>query len=113
MEFTVQQIAQLVSGAVQGDGSLKINMLAKIQDAKSGQIAFLSNPKYEQFIYTTQASAVIVGKDFQAKKDITATLIIVDNPYSSFTRLLEEYHKMITFQKVGIEEPSFIGASST
>jgi UDP-3-O-[3-hydroxymyristoyl] glucosamine N-acyltransferase len=109
MEFTVQQIAQLVGGEVKGDGALKINMLAKIQDAKSGQIAFLSNPKYEQFIYTTQASAVIVGKDFQAKKDIAATLIIVDNPYSSFTRLLEEYHKMMNFQKVGIEQPSFIG----
>lgn len=109
MEFTVQQIALLVGGSVKGDGSLKINMLAKIQDAKPGQIAFLSNPKYEQFIYSTQASAVIVGKDFQAKKDIASTLIIVDNPYSSFTRLLEEYHKMMNFQKVGVEQPSFIG----
>lgn len=112
MEFTVQQIALLVGGAVKGDGSLKINMLAKIQDAKPGQIAFLSNPKYEQFIYSTQASAVIVGKDFQAKKDISATLIVVDNPYSSFTRLLEEYHKMMNFQKVGVEQPSFIGNNS-
>lgn len=109
MQFTVQQIAQLLGGNIQGDGSLKITMLAKIQDAKPGQIAFLSNPKYEQFIYTTQASAVIVGKDFQAKKDITSTLIIVENPYSSFTRLLEEYHKMLNFQKVGVEQPSFIG----
>lgn len=113
MEFTVQQIAQLVGGSVKGDGALKINMLAKIQDAKPGQVAFLSNPKYEQFIYSTQASAVIVGKDFQAKKEIASTLIIVDNPYSSFTRLLEEYHKMMNYQKVGVEEPSFIGANST
>lgn len=112
MEFTVQQIALLVSGSVKGDGSLKINMLAKIQDAKPGQIAFLSNPKYEQFIYTTQASAVIVGKDFQPKKEIASTLIVVDNPYSSFTRLLEEYHKMMNFQKVGVEQPSFMGENS-
>lgn len=112
MQFTVQQIAQLLGGKIEGDGSLKITMLAKIQDAKPGQIAFLSNPKYEQFIYTTQASAVIVGKDFQAKKEIASTLIVVDNPYSSFTRLLEEYHKMINFQKVGIEQPSFIGENS-
>lgn len=112
MQFTVQQIAQLLGGSIKGDGSLKITMLAKIQDAKPGQIAFLSNPKYEQFIYTTQASAVIVGKDFQAKKDIAATLIVVENPYSSFTRLLEEYHKMLNFQKVGIEQPCFIGNGS-
>ena len=112
MEFTIQQIAQLVGGAVKGNSTAKITMLAKIQDAKPGQIAFLSNPKYEQFIYTTQASAVIVGKDFQPKKDIHLTLIVVDDPYSSFTRLLEEYHKMMNFQKVGIEQPSFIGENS-
>ena len=109
MEFTVQQIAQLLGGKVQGDASLKINMLAKIQDAKPGQIAFLSNPKYEQYIYTTQASAVIVNKDFEARKNIQSTLILVDNPYSSFTRLLEEYHKMMSFQKTGVEQPSFLG----
>jgi len=69
MEFTINQIAGMLKGEVQGDGHLKINMLGKIQDAKQGQIAFLANPKYEQFIYSTQASAVIVRKDFQAKKD--------------------------------------------
>jgi UDP-3-O-[3-hydroxymyristoyl] glucosamine N-acyltransferase len=87
-------------------------MLAKIQDAKKGQISFLSNPKYEQYIYTTQASAVIVKKDFAPKKEITTTLILVEDPYTSFTALLEEYHKMITFQKSGVEQPSFIGENS-
>ncbi len=108
MEFTINQIAGMLKGEVQGDGHLKINMLGKIQDAKQGQIAFLANPKYEQFIYSTQASAVIVRKDFQAKKDIITTLILVDDPYISFTLLLEEYHKAINFQKSGVEEPSFI-----
>ena len=113
MEFTVKQIAAMLGGQVKGDADAKINMLAKIQDAKPGQIAFLANPKYEQFIYTTRASAVIVKKDFQAKKEIAATLILVDDPYSSFTALLEEYHKMLNFQKSGIEEPSFIGNGSS
>jgi|MCU0419111.1 UDP-3-O-[3-hydroxymyristoyl] glucosamine N-acyltransferase len=84
-------------------------MLGKIQDAKPGHIAFLSNPKYEQYLYTTQATAVIVKKDFVAKKEVTTTLILVDDPYSSFTVLLEEYHKLISFQKNGVEEPSAIG----
>jgi UDP-3-O-[3-hydroxymyristoyl] glucosamine N-acyltransferase len=113
MEFTVSQIASLLGGEVKGNGGEKINMLAKIQDAKKGQIAFLSNPKYENFIYTTQASAVIVSKEFKPRKEVQATLILVDNPYSSFTTLLEEYHKAISFQKTGIEEPSFIGSNST
>lgn len=113
MEFTVRQIASLLGGEVKGNGDDKINMLAKIQDAKKGQIAFLSNPKYENFIYTTQASAVIVSKDFKPRKEIHSSLILVDNPYSSFTALLEEYHKAVSFQKSGVEEPSFIGNNST
>lgn len=113
MEFTVNQIAGLLGGKVQGDGNEKINMLAKIQDAKKGQIAFLSNPKYEQFIYTTNATAVIVKNDFVPKKDLACALILVQDPYSSFTALLEEYHKLISFQKTGVEQPSFIGEKST
>lgn len=113
MEFTIQQIAVMLGGEVQGDGTQKINMLAKIQDAKKGQIAFLSNPKYEQYLYTTQASAVIIKKDFQPRKEILATLLLVDDPYSSFTVLLEEYHKLVSFKKEGVEEPSFIGQNCT
>jgi UDP-3-O-[3-hydroxymyristoyl] glucosamine N-acyltransferase len=109
MEFTVSQIAGMLGGQVSGDGNQPIVMLAKIQDAKKGQIAFLSNPKYEQFIYTTQASAVIVKKDFQPKREITPALILVEDPYISFTTLLEEYHKLVSFQKTGVEQPSFIG----
>ncbi|HYI78731.1 MAG TPA: LpxD N-terminal domain-containing protein, partial [Chryseolinea sp.] len=56
MEFSVNQIAVMLGGEVKGDGNEKIKMLAKIQDAKKGQIAFLSNPKYEQYIYSTQAT---------------------------------------------------------
>jgi UDP-3-O-[3-hydroxymyristoyl] glucosamine N-acyltransferase len=113
MEFTIEQIAAMLGGQVQGNKLAKINMLAKIQDAKPGQIAFLSNPKYEQYIYSTQASAVIVKKDFVPKKELQTTLILVEDAYSSFTVLLEEYHKMISFQKVGVEEPCFLGNGST
>jgi UDP-3-O-[3-hydroxymyristoyl] glucosamine N-acyltransferase len=113
MEFTVSQIAAMLGGEVKGNGADKVKMLAKIQDAKPGQIAFLSNPKYEQYIYTTQASAVIVKKDFTPKKEITSSLILVDDPYISFTLLLEEYHKLVSFQKSGIEQPSYVGENTT
>ncbi|MCB0488721.1 MAG: UDP-3-O-(3-hydroxymyristoyl)glucosamine N-acyltransferase [Cyclobacteriaceae bacterium] len=113
MEFTIRQIAVMLGGDVKGDDGSKINMLAKIQDAKPGQIAFLSNPKYEHFIYETKASAVIVKRGFAPKKEIVSSLILVDDPYSSFTVLLEEYHKLISFQKAGVEEPCFIGSDCT
>ncbi|QSE99098.1 UDP-3-O-(3-hydroxymyristoyl)glucosamine N-acyltransferase [Fulvivirga lutea] len=112
MEFTVSQIAELLGGKVEGNGEAKIKMLGKIQEAKSGEISFLSNPKYEPHIYETNASAVIVKKGFSPKKKLNTSLILVDDPYSSFTVLLEEYHKFISFQKSGIEEPSFLGTNS-
>lgn len=109
MEFTIRQISNMLNGQVKGDGDAKITMLAKIQDAKAGQVAFLANPKYEPYIYSTAATAVIVRKDFQAKKEIKSSLILVDDPYSSFTTLLEEYHRLLSFQKTGVEQPSYIG----
>lgn len=68
MEFTIKQIAQLLNGEVRGNDSLKINHLAKIEEGKEGSISFLSNPKYESFLYTTASSAVIISQDFEPKK---------------------------------------------
>jgi len=113
MVFTLRQIANLIQGDVLGDADISINMLAKIQDAKSGQLTFLSNLKYEHYIYTTQASAVIVQKNFKPKSNISAVLILVEDPYSSFARLLDEYLKLVNFNKVGIESPSYIGKDTT
>lgn len=112
MEFKVEQIAAMVGGEIEGDGEKIINRIEKIQDAKKGSISFLSNPKYENYIYTTNASAVLVNKSFAPKNKINCTLIRVDDAYNSFTALLEEYSKIISFQKTGIEQPSYIGADS-
>ena len=113
MEFTIDQVAGMLGGEVRGNGKETVNMLAKIQEARKGQITFLSNPKYEQFIYTTQASAVIVNRDFVARKPVASNLILVEDAYISFTALLEEYHKLMSFQKTGIEQPSFAGENIT
>lgn len=107
MELTVEQVAGLLEGQVEGDGSQKVNRLEKIEEATPGSIAFLANPKYTEYIYTTAASAVIVNNDFQPEKDIAAALIRVENAYASFAKLLEEYEKMTRKVKVGIEQPSF------
>lgn len=108
MELTVREIAQLLGGEVEGRDDLKVNTIAKIEEATAGAISFLANPKYEVHIYTTQATAVIINKTFNAKKDIAATLIRVEDAYSAFSTLLSAYQQYTQEQKKGIEQPSFI-----
>ncbi|RIV27055.1 UDP-3-O-(3-hydroxymyristoyl)glucosamine N-acyltransferase [Fibrisoma montanum] len=109
MEFTVKQIATLLGGEVEGNDALTISKLAKIEEGRPGDISFLSNLKYEPHLYTTQASAVIVDRSFQPKKPVSAALIFVENSYSAFTRLLEEYHQRLNYARVGVEQPSYAG----
>ena len=108
MKFTVKQVAQLLGGSVEGNETEEVFTLSKIEEGKKGSISFLSNLKYEPHLYHTGASAVIVAKDFQPKSPVKPALIRVQDPYTSFTVLLEEYHKMVSFQKTGVEEPCFI-----
>jgi UDP-3-O-[3-hydroxymyristoyl] glucosamine N-acyltransferase len=113
MKISVEQIAFLISGIVDGDPTATIHTAGKIENANKGEIAFYSNPKYEEYIYSTNATAVIVQHNFKPKKPINTTLIRVDDPYSAFSKLLEEYQKMIKEEKIGVEEPSFVGNGTT
>ena len=113
MEFTVNQIAAILGGSVEGNGDLSITTVAKIEEAGPNALAFLSNPKYEKHIYSTKAGVVLVSNIFTPEKPIKVTLIRVEDPYLSFTSLLEEYARMLSFQKEGIEEPAYISSSAT
>lgn len=112
MELTIDQVAQLIGGQVEGDGTVALNRLEKIEEATEGSIAFIANLKYTEYIYTTGASAVIVGNDFVPNKAILTTLIKVEDPYSAFGALLAEYEKLLKVSKSGIENPSFQSDSS-
>jgi UDP-3-O-[3-hydroxymyristoyl] glucosamine N-acyltransferase len=113
MEFSLAQIAQLIGGKVEGDSTLKVSRLDKIQDGLPGGISFLSNEKYESFIYDTKATAVIVSENFEPQKPLSTNLIRVKNAYEGFTLLLEAYAMMLQSSKSGKEEPSFFDESST
>ncbi|WP_025764988.1 UDP-3-O-(3-hydroxymyristoyl)glucosamine N-acyltransferase [Dyadobacter tibetensis] len=113
MKFTVSEIAKMLDGKVVGDETITINSAAKIEEGHPGSISFLANSKYETHLYGTKSSAVIVNKDFTPKSEVSTTLIYVDNAYSAFTILLEEYQKRISGAKMGIEQPSFFGEGST
>ncbi|MCC5928197.1 MAG: UDP-3-O-(3-hydroxymyristoyl)glucosamine N-acyltransferase [Cyclobacteriaceae bacterium] len=109
MKFTLNEIAELLDGELEGNGQEEIFSISKIEEAKKGSISFLANPKYESYLYTTEATAVIVGKDFRPQRKYNSSLLRVADPYSGFTSLLEEYQKILLIGKSGIEQPSYIG----
>jgi UDP-3-O-[3-hydroxymyristoyl] glucosamine N-acyltransferase len=111
MQFTAHELALMLNGTVEGDASLSVNRLAKIEEAEAGSLSFLANPKYEQYLYTTNASLVIVNNDQVLAEPVKATLIRVPNAYSAITVLLEKYNTL-KLDKKGIEQPSFIHPSA-
>ena len=109
MKITVQQLAAMVGGTVDGDANAIIDNYAKIEEATTGCLTFLANPKYTHFIYDTQATAVLVHKDFMPERPVNATLIRVDDPYKTLADLLNYVNTIQQETKSGIEQPVFIG----
>lgn len=107
MKITPEKIAALAGGTIEGDRDCEITGFAKIEEAQRGDISFIANPKYSHYASTTQASALIVGKDFQAPENTKATLIRVDDPYSYLASLMESFVQ--EKRPAGIEQPSHIG----
>ena len=112
VSFTAQQIALLIQGKIEGDATAVVTNFGKIESAMSGEISFLSNPKYEDFLYTTKASVIIVNESLVLKKKITATLIRVSDAYAAFATLLTKYQEMKNENLVGIQSPSFIASTA-
>lgn len=114
MKFTAQQIASYLNGIIEGDASVFVTNLSKIEEGQPGTLTFLSNPKYTPYIYTTNASIVLVDRDFLAEHPVTATLIRVDNAYESLAKLLgivssSKKHKVGIENQVIVEPSTSIG----
>lgn len=109
MEFSALQIATILNGEVVGNPEVTVSGLAKIEEGTSGTLSFLSNPKYEEYIYKTGASVCIVNTTFIPAKPLpeTLTLVKVEDAYACFAKLLEVYNQMRQKQ-ARIEQPSFI-----
>jgi len=114
MEFAAKDIANIVNGIVEGDENVKVHTFSKIEEGSKGTLSFLANPKYTKYVYSTNASIIIVNKTFIPEKQISATLIRVDDSYAAFATLLQFYENMVykSHKKSGIETPSFIDASA-
>lgn len=112
MKFSAQQIAAALNGAVEGNVDVEVNNFSKIEDGKPGTLSFLSNPKYTSHIYETKATIVIVNNNFKAEKPVSATLIRVEDAYSSFAILLEMYQQSKP-KRTGISAKASIAESAT
>ncbi len=114
MEFSALQIAGLLEGEIVGNENAIVNNLSKIEEGQPKTLSFLANPQYTPYIYTTDATIVIVNKSLKLEKSVksTCTLIRVENAYESFAKILEMYNQFTT-NKSGIEQPSHISKSAT
>jgi UDP-3-O-[3-hydroxymyristoyl] glucosamine N-acyltransferase len=111
MEIKLQELAKRLNGRLVGNPDTVIYGLASIDSALEGSLTFLSNGKYTQYIYSTQASAIIVNSDFVPKEKLKPSLIYVNDSYTAFTSLLDFFNSY-TPDKKGIEQPSFISPSA-
>ena len=112
MQFTAAQIALIINGRVEGNPDAVVSSFGKIEEAKHGQLAFLANPKYEDYLYSTGASVIILNDTQELKEPVNSTILRVSDPYSAFATLLAKYQEVIAQQMNGIQEPSYISKSA-
>lgn len=112
MKFTAQQIASYLNGSIEGNPDVSVQTFAKIEEGTEGAISFLANSKYEQYIYDTKSSIVLVNRDFQAQQPVNTTLIRVDNAYEAIARLLTLYEQTQN-KREGIHPLAFIAETAT
>ncbi len=112
MQFSAVQIALLINGKVEGNAEITVSTFGKIEDANVGELAFLANPKYEDYLYHTHASIIIINETLELKHPISATLIRVPDAYTAFAELLDKYQQIRNQQLTGIQQPAYVDATA-
>ncbi len=113
MQFSAAQIAAIINGKIEGDASVTVDSFGKIEEAIAGQLAFLANPKYEDHLYTTKATLVIINESLHLKQPVAATILRVPDAYSAFATLLDAYQQLKNQQLSGIQDPAYIDKTAT
>ena len=112
MQFTAEMIAGFLNGTIVGDKNASVSTVSSIDGGKAGSLAYLTNPRYEQYIYTTEASIVLVDKTFEPKEEVKTTLIKVENVAECVLNLLEMYNAAKP-RKTGIAKMASISEEAT
>lgn len=114
MQFTALQIATLIKGKIEGNPNIKVSHVAKIEEADEGSLSFIANPKYEEYLYSTNASVIIINDTLEIKEEVKPTLIRVKDAYGSFAFLLEKYNEILSRRgKNGIEQLSYVSKTAS
>jgi UDP-3-O-[3-hydroxymyristoyl] glucosamine N-acyltransferase len=113
MFFSAAQIAILIDGKVEGDPNAKVESFGKIEEAGDGQLTFFANSKYEDYLYSTKASIIIINDSYELRQSISASLIRVRDAYTAFATLLARYQEIMTHQLSGIQQPSYISKTAS
>ncbi len=107
MRFTAHTIANFLGGTVEGNSEVEVTGVSKIEEGVSGTLSFLANPKYENYLYTTKSSIVLVNQELKLNKPVGCTIVRVDDAYKAFASLLELYQQSKS-EPVGIDKMSSI-----
>lgn len=113
MQFPAGQIALLVNGRIEGNPEVAVGSFGKIEEAKEGQLTFFANPKYEEYLYSTKASIIVINEAYELKQPVTATLIRVADAYTAFAILLAKYQEIMQQQLSGIQQPTYIAKTAS
>ncbi|MFA6261776.1 MAG: UDP-3-O-(3-hydroxymyristoyl)glucosamine N-acyltransferase [Bacteroidia bacterium] len=111
MQVTVAELAKILNGDIIGDQNATVSKVARIEDGEAGALSFLSNPKYEPYLYETKSTVVIVNRTFVPSKPTLANLIKVDDAYAGFTFLLEKFSNKMA-GKTGVHDTAVVAGSS-
>jgi UDP-3-O-[3-hydroxymyristoyl] glucosamine N-acyltransferase len=112
MKITAEMLAGVLDGRVEGDPSVEVSTFAKIEEGVPGALSFLANPKYEQYLYTSASSVIIVAESLVLQQPVGATLVRVADPYAGFAKLLQIYESTIA-RPSGISDKAHIDPSAT
>jgi UDP-3-O-[3-hydroxymyristoyl] glucosamine N-acyltransferase len=113
MTFSAAQIAILINGKIEGNPDTTVDSFGKIEEAGKKQLSFLANPKYEDFLYSTNAAIIIINEGFVLRQPIQSTLIRVTDAYTAFAVLLAKYQEIMQQQLSGVQQPSYIAKSAS
>jgi len=113
MKFPASQIALIVNGKIEGSPDTTVSSFGKIEEAIEGQLTFFANPKYEEFLYSTKASVIIINEAYEFKHPVSAVLIRVPDAYTAFATLLSKYQEIMQQQLTGIQQPVYLAKSAT
>lgn len=108
MRVTAKELAILLDGTVDGDPEVWVDRPSKIEEGGEGSISFLGNEKYEPYAYTTDASILLVHKDWRPRSAVKPALLRVDDVYASIAKLFKQFGEAQELSVKGIAKEAYI-----